>query len=77
MRASLERTEPYTEAGLVRLSCSIDGCSEPAQEQWRVRSCEIGGPDTWRAVCAKHDRRLNRFLIRLFFNIEADTHVTG
>lgn len=60
------RRTPYTEAGLARLTCTIPGCDRQASEQWQVRSCKVGGPNTWRAVCGFHDGRLNRWVIRTF-----------
>lgn len=63
---SVARRRPYTESGLARVTCSIPDCERPATDQWQVRSCTAGGGTTWRAVCRQHDRRLNRYVMRVF-----------
>ncbi len=60
------RRQPYTDAGLCRLTCSIFGCSARAAHQWRVRACAQGGPEVWRPVCGAHDLFLNELVLDFF-----------
>jgi hypothetical protein len=56
------RRKPYTTIGIRRIPCTVPGCGKPSRFQWRT--CADG---VWRPVCADHDIRLNRLVVRSLF----------
>jgi len=66
MKPSSKRVKEYTDRGLARLTCTVPNCRQQATHQWKVRACDIGGPDYYQAVCEQHDEELNQYTIRFF-----------
>lgn len=65
------RRQPYTEAGLRRLSCVR--CGEPAAEQWNVRSCRAGLDWGYLPLCTVCDGHLNDIVLEFFDRMPART----
>lgn len=66
MSWSTNRREPYTEAGVRRLSCIR--CGKPARFQWNV--CSDG--NRYRPLCLDCDVALNRMVLQWMGHPEAD-----
>jgi hypothetical protein len=65
------RRKPYSERGISRVPCVK--CGKPSKYQWQV--CVDG---SWRGVCEKHDRELNRIgLVWAFGRKKADEMMRG
>jgi hypothetical protein len=51
-------------------TCAINGCNEPATDQWFPSVCalrEAGVEIDWVPVCPRHDTKINQFMVRFFF----------
>jgi NAD-dependent SIR2 family protein deacetylase len=59
------RKQPYTEAGIRRLTCVR--CEKPATQQWRA--CADG---LWRPICTDCDVLLNRLVLLWMHDPEVD-----
>ncbi len=61
------RARDYTEAGIRRVPCCVNGCRNKARFQWRI--CADG--NRARALCAAHDVELNEMVLRWAFGRSA------
>jgi hypothetical protein len=55
--------------------CGIDGCAEPASDQWFPSTCalrEAGVQVDWFPVCVEHDAQINEKTVRFFFGEKYD-----
>lgn len=57
------RRKPYTQRGIERLTCCIDGCNARARFSWQI--CADGNVN--RPICPEHDVALNQLVMRWAF----------
>ncbi len=57
------RRKPYTQLGIVRMTCCVRGCRRKAKFQWQI----CADRNIWRPLCAKHDVELNTMVMRWAF----------
>lgn len=57
---SRPRTKPYTEIGIRRVKCGMQGCNRKSYASWQI--CADGNQH--RGLCHVHDIALNRMVLR-------------
>ena len=57
------RRKSYTQRGIERMTCCVDGCTNKARYEWRI--CADG--NMARPICPDHDVALNQLVMRWAF----------
>jgi hypothetical protein len=57
------RRKPYTQRGIERLTCCIQGCTNKAKFTWSI----CADKNLLRPLCAEHDVALNEMAMRFAF----------